>query len=129
MKLSDFSSDVQARILAGEPKAPVKEVPRDGYRSQLERDYAAHLEILKQAGAIKFWGYECVKLKLGGKKRYVYFTPDFIVVFADGHTEAHECKGFFREAAKLRTNIAAGLYPWPIIVIKRDREGWKREEF
>lgn len=133
MRLSDFHPDVQAKLLAANPRhaprtAPV-EIPRDRYRSQLERDYAAHLDLLKTAGEIVWWGHECVKLLLGGKKNKAWFTPDFIVVFPDGRTQAHETKGFMREAAQVRTNVAAGLYPWPIIVIKRGAVGWEREEF
>src|SRR5690348_14581990 len=111
MKLSDFPKHVQAQMLADSPRAkpPAPETPKDGYRSQLERDYAAYLDLLKHIGQVAWWGHECIKLRLGGKKNKVWFTPDFLVVFTDGRIESHETKGFWREAAKVRTNVAAGL--------------------
>ncbi len=131
MKLSDFPKHVQAQMLKDSPRKGTAEpeVLKDGYRSQLERDYAAHLDLLKRVGVIAWWGHECCKLKLGGKRNKVWFTPDFLVVLLDGSTEVHETKGFMREAAQVRTNVAAGLYPWPIYVIKRTKGGWSREAY
>lgn len=63
------------------------------YKSKLEANYAAHLELLKKAGEIKDWKYEPISLKLSEGKRY---RPDFIVVFPLGmerKPEAHEVKG------------------------------------
>src|SRR5436853_503062 len=49
MKLADFNSGIQRRILSANPGVSGKAIPaigaipKDRYRSQLERDYAAYL--------------------------------------------------------------------------------------
>jgi hypothetical protein len=104
-------------------------VPRDPYRSQLERDYAAYLDTLKAAGMVEWWAYEAVRLRIADGKREAFYKPDFTVILVAGETEFHECKGFWRTADRLRIKVAASRFPWRFIGIQRDGAGWKREEF
>lgn len=63
------------------------------YKSKLEAQYAAHLDLLQKAGEIRRWMYEPMSLKLSQGKRY---RPDFLVVLplgAEARTELHEIKG------------------------------------
>lgn len=63
------------------------------YKSKLEAQYAAHLELLLKAGEIRRWAYEPMSLKLADGKRY---RPDFLVVLplgAEAKAEMHEVKG------------------------------------
>lgn len=74
------------------------------YRSQLEADYATHLDMLKSAGEIKWWAYEVISFKIGDG---CWYKPDFMVVFADDSIEFHETKGYEREAGRVRLRVAA----------------------
>lgn len=78
-----------------------------GYRSGLEERYADFLAARKAYGEVRSWKYESHKLALGGG---AWFTPDFVVVTLTGMVEIHECKGYWRDAAKLRMKIAAEKY-------------------
>ena len=63
------------------------------YRSKLEANYAAHLDLLVKAGEIRSWLYEHVSLRLADGK---YYRPDFLVVLQGGlerKPEIHEVKG------------------------------------
>lgn len=55
------------------------------------------------------WQYEALRLKLADG---AWFMPDFVVIWSDDRIECHECKGFMREAARLRLLVAAERYPW-----------------
>lgn len=95
--------------------------PTDGYRSKLERDYALNLTARLRIGDIEWWGYECLKLRLG---EGAWFTGDFIVLRSDGGMELHECKGMMRESANVRLKVAASLYPWlPVYVVYAQARG------
>lgn len=66
------------------------------FRSKLEADYAAYLDILKAAGEVETWEYESrkckFKLELDGLY-YGSYTIDFFVKYADGSEEYIETKG------------------------------------
>lgn len=47
-----------------------------GEMNPTERAYAEHLELLKQAGEITWYGFEAIKLRLG---KNTFYTPDFAV--------------------------------------------------
>ncbi len=97
----------------------------------LESSYAAYLQALKDRGEIKSWSYESVRLKLtqGGEKE-AYFKPDFLVEMNDGRIEFHETKGFFREAAKVRIKVAAGMFPcFRFKVVRKIAGGFSVEDF
>ena len=75
-----------------DPRATVRVSPPP-YRSKLEAQYAAHLDLLQKAGEIRRWAYEPMSLKLAEGKRY---RPDFLVVLPAGReakAEMHEVKG------------------------------------
>lgn len=100
--------------------------PTGGYRSKLERDYALNLDARLRIGELAWWAYEPMRFKLG---EGAWFTPDFILMRADGGLEAHETKGHMREAANVRLKVAASLYPWlPIFVVYRLAGGFRWEE-
>jgi hypothetical protein len=52
--------------------------------------------------------YEAVTLKLAADTRY---TPDFMVMEDDGTITFVECKGFWRDDAKVKIKVAAEMYP------------------
>jgi len=89
--------------------------------NKTEAAYALVLEARKRAGEIRDYWYEGIRLVLGHAANY---TPDFLVVLADGTVELHEVKGFMREAAHTRLAVCARLYPFPIKLVRRHGKGW-----
>lgn len=90
-------------------KARARTQPRPGVMNKLEARYATQLEARKRAGEIVWWAYEAITLKLAPHTRY---TPDFAVITSDGAVEFHECKGFWRDDARVKIKVAAALFPW-----------------
>lgn len=82
----------------------------DPYRSQLERDYAARLELRLRAGEILAWHYEPESFVLGKRNRYL---PDFRVVEKDGTICFVEVKGWSQSnaASRVKWKTAARLNP------------------
>lgn len=107
-------------------RAKARSKPASGM-NKLEARYARELALWQRAGDIAWWGYEPLRFRLGDG---AWFTPDFIVVRATGAIEAHETKGFMREAARVRLQVAATLYPWLafIVLYPNGGAGWRREE-
>lgn len=97
-----------------------------GKRNKTELAYEQYLELLKKAGEILWWKYEGLKFRLG---EGAYFTPDFVVMNKEGYLEAHEVKGFWREAARVRIKAAAEMYPIRFIAVTKNGQGWKEEIF
>jgi hypothetical protein len=89
--------------------------------NKLETWYAQQLEVCKQAGELLDYRYEAVRLHLGPG---CWYTPDFLVLLADGTVELHEVKGHMEEAARVRLHTAAGLFPWfTFRLVRRERGG------
>ena len=82
-----------------------------GYRfaNKGERDYALHLDALKQSGEIRDWAYGAVKFRVGLK--ISWYEPDFLVINPDWTITMHEYKGHWREDARVKIKAAAHLYP------------------
>ncbi len=101
-----------------------------GEMNGLELAYSEELEARLRSGEIVLWKFEGVKLRLA---KNTFYTPDFMVVNADGHVEFHETKGFWRDDARVKLKVAAEQFPFAFAAItrrpKRDGGGWKREDF
>ena len=74
-------------------------------------------------------GFEEITLRLGDDCRY---TPDFWVIAEDGVLEFHECKGHWRDDARVKIRCAAEKYP--MFRFRAFRKlpkggGWQRETF
>ena len=112
------------------PKVVAKGTIPEDKRNGLEREYGAHLEMRKRAGEVLWYRAWPGTLRLADGARY---EPDYGVMLADGTLEMHECKGFWREAARVRIKVAAELYPFRFLAITkrkaRDGGGWEVEEF
>jgi hypothetical protein len=88
--------------------------------NNLERSWAAILNVDK---GVRRWVWQGTRLRLA---KGTYYTPDFTVFKTDGLIEQHECKGFMREAARVRINTSAELYPEFLFVLIRKKGGvWK----
>lgn len=115
-----------------EPKIAELTIPPRGVSiakprmNKLENAWAVQLEMQRAAGLIQRWEYEAVRLRLADD---TYFTPDFYVEIGD-RIRFDETKGFMREAARVRLNVAARLYPrFTFRLIRRrlmrDGGGWE----
>lgn len=110
-------------------KAPTKPVARPEYvpvrkrKRQMNRwelAYAGLLSDAEECGEIEWWAFEPMKLKLADG---TYYTPDFGVV-SDGKLQFHEVKGFMREAARVRLNVAADKFPFEFFLVRKDKKGF-----
>lgn len=102
-----------------------------GQMNKLEAQYAAEvLDALKLAGEIIEYWFERFTFKLADDCRY---TPDFVVQTASGEMECHETKGFWEDDAKVKIRVAADLFPFRFVAIRRlpkkDGGGWQEQEF
>lgn len=94
---------------------PVKQRKRG--MNGLETAYASHLEGRKAVGQIDWYEFEPMRLKLADG---TYYRPDFAVL-RGLELEFHECKGFFREAARVRLNVAAAKFPFAFYLVKKGK--------
>lgn len=94
--------------------------------NKTEKARAVELEALRRAGQIAEWWYEQWTFKLADDCRY---TPDFVIQDLNGSLRAEETKGFWRDDAKVKVRLFASLFPIPIRVLKKSRDGWTEEVF
>lgn len=103
---------------------------KPGTQNGTEAEYARVLESRRQAGEIAWYAFEGVTFKLAADTRY---TPDFAVMLADGRMEMHEVKGFWRDDAKIKIKVAAEMFPFRFVALKKISKksggGWDVEEF
>ena len=101
-----------------------------GQMNKTEQAYAAHLNLLLQAGEIQWFKFEGIKYRLADN---TFYTPDFAVINASGEFEAHEVKGYWQDDAKVKIKVAASLYPVRFVAIhkraKKDGGGWQEVDY
>lgn len=103
---------------------------KTGEMNKTERAYANYLETLKQSGEIKDYWFEAVKLRVASNA--CTYTPDFMVLRADGTLELHEVKGserIFTDDAKVKCKVVADMYPFRLLVAIKSKQGWILKEF
>ena len=59
-------------------------------------------------GVYASWRFEAIKFRLADR---TYYTPDFVVIAADGTIEIHEVKGFWEDDARVKIKVFAEMYP------------------
>jgi hypothetical protein len=105
-----------------------------GEMNSTERAYADHLKQRELAGEVVWWRFEEVTLTVMDPPNAVKarFTPDFMVMLANGELEVHEVKGFMEGDALAKLKACAERYPFRVIVARRrakgDGGGWDVEE-
>lgn len=97
-----------------------------GTMNKTEALYASTLELQKITGNVVWYLFEGIKLRLAKNTSY---SPDFIVMTKEGYLECHEVKGFWTDDARAKTKIAAEMFPFKFIAVKKTRQGWEEEEF
>lgn len=97
----------------------------------MNKTESAYEQVLKRrlmAGEIAWYKFEGVKLRLAAA---TFYTADFFVMAADGQLEVHEVKGVWTDDARVKTKVAAAMYPFKFIGVRRGKSsaGWLFEEF
>ena len=85
--------------------------------NKTETAYSKYLEELKKQGVIIWYAFEPITLKLANTLRY---TPDFVVILADGSVQLHEVKGaraIFYDDAKAKVKMCAQKYRWAEMLV------------
>lgn len=100
-----------------------------------EARYSVLLDARRAAGEIAGWWFESLTLKLAPDTRY---TPDFLVMLADGSLECHEIKAMWsngsvaRDDAAVKYKVAAQLFPFRFLLCvslpKKQGGGWQITE-
>lgn len=96
--------------------------------NKTEAAYSEYLRNQRDIRAIHWFHFEAIKLRLADD---TYYTPDFVVLPADGILELHEVKGHWRDDARVKIKVAAALFPFKFIAVTRKKSvgGWEWEEF
>lgn len=97
-----------------------------GTMNKTESAYDQHLWVLRHAGDVLWHKFEGIKLRLADN---TFYTSDFAVLPRDGVLELHEVKGYWEEDSKVKIKVAASLYPFRFIAVKKKGSGWEREDF
>ncbi len=100
---------------------PRATLPTADAMNRTERAYADHLAARKLAGEVHGFWFEPFSVRLAGN---TFYRPDFLVVLADGSVEFHETKGFMREDALVKIKVFAETYPFPLVLVKKQKGGW-----
>ena len=113
------AAELREQLKSGKSKVKAKSI-YDPYKNKTEKAYADYLEVLRLDREIRHWEYEPIRLKLADR---TWYKPDFMVINNDMEIEFHETKGYMREAARVRINVAAEKYPFFIFYLIYSRKG------
>ncbi len=101
-----------------------------GQMNATEAAYDAVLDGRQHHGEIAWYKFEGLKLRLADN---TFYTPDFAVMLADGRMECHEVKGVWLDDARAKIKIAAALYPFEFIAVRKQPKkaggGFAEERF
>jgi hypothetical protein len=101
-----------------------------GERNKMEAQYEVDLKSRMRAGEVVWYRFEGLKLRLADN---TFYSPDFVVMLANGQLDCHEVKGRWMDDARVNINVAADRFPFRFIAItaraKKDGGGWEVEEF
>ena len=86
-----------------------------GRMNNAELAYSKRLALQKMAGKILWYSFEGITLRLADRTTY---TPDFVVMLANGELEMHEVKGFWTDDAKVKVKVAAEKFPFRFIAVR-----------
>lgn len=103
---------------------------KTGQMNGTESAYSLFLEAKKQAGEVVWFKFEAIKLRLADN---TFYSADFFILNSNMELEVHEVKGFWTDDARVKIKVAADMYPFKFIAVKKaakkDGGGWSVEEF
>ena len=135
--VSPVAALAEAQLLTTLKRARGRVRQRAGQMNKTEAAFAARLETLKQAGAVLWWMFEPIKLRLADA---THFTPDFAYLDADGFLWMIDVKGttkdkqtgkskaYTMEDARIKLKIGAELFPFRFATVFRVKGEWRIEE-
>lgn len=101
-----------------------------GAMNKTEAAYGELLEERRQQGEVLWYRFEGLKLRLADN---TFYSPDFAVMAIDGTLEMHEVKGHWHDDARVKIKVAAGMYPFRFLAVKKQSKkaggGWDVEKF
>jgi len=89
---------------------------KQGEMNLTEAQYDLLLDARRHHGEVLWYKFEGLKLRLADN---TFYTPDFAVMAADGVIECHEVKGHWQEDARVKIKVAASLYPFRFIAVRK----------
>ena len=100
---------------------------KTGAKNKTETAYGDLLELRKRAGEVAWYTFEGVKLRLAD---LTFYTPDYAVMLTSGELEMHEVKGGpWLDDARVKIKVAASLFPFRFIGVRKVRGAWETEVF
>lgn len=124
-------AELQARSkVGGASPAPIakahgrRQQSQDGM-NKTEEAYSRHLELRRMAGEISDWKFHALKLRLA---KATFFDTDFLVTLPTGELEIHEVKGHMEDDAAVKLKVAAEMFPFRFVLVRRDGQGWSFKE-
>lgn len=120
---------VLRRMSAEAPQARTQALGRmkAGKMNKTEQAYADILEARKHAGEIVWYAFEPINIRLADK---CFYSPDFMVMLANGVIEIHETKGgYITDDSLVKIKAAAELLPFQFCIMKREKGVWHRRDF
>lgn len=106
---------------------------KPGERNKTEAAYELELQAQQERGEILWYRFEGMTFKLAADTRY---TPDFVVLKANGELECREIKGakiVFQSDAKVKIKVASEMFPIRFVAIfpipKKLGGGWEIQDF
>jgi hypothetical protein len=96
--------------------------------NRTERAYQQHLQEQAATGAVVWFDFEPIRLRLGDNTFYV---PDYFVLLESGELQCHEVKGrkggefYSAEKGWMKAKIAAATFPFAVLLVwPRKGGGW-----
>jgi hypothetical protein len=87
------------------------------YRSKDEAGYAERLDVLIHAGQVRAWRKSPSFALVVNSIKVGRYTPDFEVVYMDGHRELVEVKGWASPDYRLRSALFRACYPGEVLQV------------
>lgn len=122
----DCERDLQNRLASQRTNLESK---NENFRPRMnawEADYEIELKARLHSGEIIWYGFEAITLRLADRTTY---TPDFVVMYPDRSIEVVEIKGFLREDANVKFKVAAELFPFVFLMLRKKKVseggGWE----
>ena len=107
-----------------------------------ERAYSDYLLSQRIAGEVRWYDFQRLTIVLGPNCR---FTPDFLILYADDHLEAHDTKGakkikvgkragektfWAEEDARIKARVTLAQFPIPVFFVWSLGDGnWGKKGF
>ena len=99
---------------------------KTGQMNKTEEAYSRFLDTLVACQDVLWWKFEAVKLRLADN---TFLTVDFAVMRSTGQLEMHEVKGFMQDDANVKLKVAASMYPFKFLLIRKAKgSSWKIDE-